>query len=258
MSVSPIPDLPDRDAPERATAKETVYRLAAIAFGHPTPEFHAALTAGTFHRAFDAAWSAVTGSRWPAPAASPGIAELEAGFITAFLHGHKGKPVSSLLAGDYHHLLAGSTRPNLMLNIAAFYRHFGLAAAKDDEGRDDEPDHLASMLEFMAVLTHLEARALERGADAAPYRRAQRDFLQRYLTPLLHAIRDRLRRYKVEDLDPTIAGLVEDMADFSAGQAVELEVHVGPYRDPDCADAGLRPTMSGSNGKHAIDQNLWG
>ena len=110
----------------------------------------------------------------------PDFAALEAGYITAFLHGPKGKPIASLLAGDHEHLLAGHARPVFMLNIAAFYRHFGLAAATEDEGRADEPDHLASLLEFMAVLAHLEARALSGGKDPSPYRRAQRDVLRRH------------------------------------------------------------------------------
>ncbi len=243
---------PAGDSAARAAAKETIWRLTALTFGHPTAEAHAAFANGDFHQAFDRAWSAITGRHWPAARPSSDFKECEAGYITAFLHGPKGKPIASLLAGDHENLLAGQARPVFMLNISAFYRHFGLQAATGDEGRADEPDHLASMMEFMAVLCHLEAKALHGGRDPSPCRRAQRDFIRRYVGPMLRTIAGRLRAGPPTGLDPVVAQLVEELPNWAESQAAELEVRVGPYRDPD------QPGFAGTKTKQVAAGDLWG
>ncbi len=250
----------DGDSPERAAAKETLWRLSAAAFCHPSAELQEAFEFGTFHEAFAAAWWQVTGKGWAQSPASPDFASLEAGYIIAFLHGRKGKPLASLLAGEYEDLLAGHTRPVFMLNVAAFYRHFGLKAATADEGHHDEPDHLASMFEFMAVLAYLEARALRQGRDAGPYRRAQRDFLRRHLIGLLNRIHEALRvQGGFAELDPTLSQLLQELPAFADGLASALEVRVGPYRDPE-AEASAPGAAAGATPKtgRVVDQNLWG
>lgn len=251
MSVAVTSRPPMGDSPGRAQAKERIWRLAALAFGHPSKEFFDAVASGQFQEAFSDAWADATGSPWPTMPVSEDFASFEAGYISAFLHGHGGKPVAALLAGDHESILAGLTRPSFMLNVAAFYKHFGLKAATGDEGKTDEPDHLASMLELMAVLCHFEATALARGRDASGYRRAQRDFLCRYLGPTLEAVAGLLRRDQVKLLDPTIAQLVQDMSDWAEVQINELEVRVGPFRDPDAPKAGSSPAEPAA-------QNLWG
>ncbi len=244
--------LPGGDSAERAAAKETIWRLVALAFGHPTAEMHAAFANGVFHQAFDRAWSAVTGRHWPTARSLPDFKEFEAGYITAFLHGPKGKPIAPLLAGDHENLLAGHARPVFMLNISAFYRHFGLQAATGDEGRADEPDHLASMVEFMAVLCHLEAKALSQGRDPSPFRRAQRDFIKRYLVPMMRTIAGCLHGGRATGLDPAIVQLVNELPAFTESQAVELEARVGPYRDPD------QPGFAETKTKQVAAGDLWG
>ncbi len=250
----------DGESPERAAAKETLWRLSAAAFCHPGPELQEAIRSGTFHEAFAEAWWQVTGKGWPKSPASADFASLEAGYIIAFLHGRKGRPLASLLAGEYEGLLAGHTRPVFMLNVAAFYRHFGLKAATQDEGYNDEPDHLASMAEFMAVLSHLEARALRQGRDAGPYRRAQRDFLRRHLIGLLHRVHAALRdQGGLADLDPTLRQLVQELPAFAERLAGELEVRVGPYRDPEADAGGPRVAAASSQeSRRVVDQDLWG
>jgi TorA maturation chaperone TorD len=138
-----------------------------------------------------------------------------------------------------------------MLNLIQLYKHFGLQAAAQDEGRQDEPDHMASMTEFIAVLCHLEATALERGGDPSPYRRAQRDFLCRFLAPSLEAVAGLLRRAALPDLDPTVFQALQDMAAWSQSQITELEARVGPFRDPDAPTRPDRPAEPAA-------QNLWG
>lgn len=251
MSVAVSSRPPMGDSPQRAQAKECIWRLAALAFGHPSVEFFDAVASGQFHAAFSDAWADATGVPWPRMPVSPDFASFEAGYITAFLHGNGGKPVAALLAGDHEEILAGLSRPSFMLNVAAFYKHFGLKAATGDEGKNDEPDHLASMLELMSVLCHLEATALAKGKDASGYRRAQRDFLCRYLGPTLKAVAGLLRRHPVTLLDPTIGQLVQDMSAWTEVQINELEVRVGPFHDPDAPKTGSAPA-------EPTAQNLWG
>lgn len=251
MSVASTSRPPMGNSPGRARAKETIWRLAALAFGHPSKEVYEAIASGQFHAAFSETWVSTTGSPWPLMPPSPDYASFEAGYISAFLHGRGGKPTAALLAGDHEHILAGFTRPVFMLNVAAFYKHFGLKAATGDEGKNDEPDHLASMLELMAVLCHLEARALTSGKDADGYRRAQRDFLCRYLHATLETVAGLLRRTPVNDLDPTLAQLVQDMNVWAETQVNELEARVGPFRDPDAPRPATAPAEQ-------AEQNLWG
>ena len=222
---------------------------AALAFAHPTPEFVEAIASGAYGDALGDAWGAVTGRGRARVETGADFARYEAGYIAAFLHGPTGKPVASLLAGDHERLLAGLSRPVMMLNIAEFYRAFGLKAAVEDEGKTDEPDHIAAMAEFMAVLCHLEAKAITRPTDPSAPRRAQRDFLARFLAPMLEEVDAGLRGRCPEELDPVLAGLVQDLGPFARQQIAELEAVVGPYHDPDAPS----PERSG-----AAPQNLWG
>lgn len=240
--------MPLANTPERANATGAIYRLAAAAFGHPLPELQQALSDGSFHTAFNTAWHQITGRKWPRCQASADFAALESGYIDTFVHGRSGKPRVPLLAGEYENLLGGQTRPSFMLNVQAFYRHFGLRAAASDEGRADEPDHLVDMLEFMAVLSHLEARALVEHTDPSAYRRAQRDFLHRCLVPMLDAMRHGMASEKHLSLDATLVRMVEDLPEWARQQLAELEARVGP-----CADTAERAARQ----PRAVAQNLW-
>ena len=251
MSIARPDALPMGDSPDRARAKETLWRLTALALAHPAAEFHEALAQGDFHAGFSEAWGRVTGQLWPDPGHAPSFEAFEAGYISAFLHGPGGKPVADLRAGGHEPVLAGLTRPVFMLNLIQFYRHFGLQTATEDEGHTDEPDHMVAMTEFMAVLCHLEAAALEKDKDPAPSRRAQRDFLSRFVAPPFEAVAGQLRRTAVPDLDPTVAQLVQDMAAWSRSHIAELEARVGPFRNP---DAPAAPTHAAQ----PATQNLWG
>ena len=51
---------------------------------------------------------------------------------------------------------------------------------KLDDDTHELPDHVAIEFEFMKVLAFLEGLATERGVDAMPFFRAERDFLQRH------------------------------------------------------------------------------
>lgn len=257
MSIERPITLPMGNSSARAEAKETLWRLLALAVAHPTPESHAVMLDGRFQEAFDAAWRQVNGRHWPSPDVQRDYADFESGYIDAFLHGFKGRPVAPILAGEYESVLAGLLRPVFMLNLTAFYKHFGLQAATQDEGRQDEPDHLSVMAEFMAVLCHLEARALSQRRDASPYRRAQRDFLRRYLCPFLDMVGQRLDREQRQALDPCVRQALTDISRWAQQLANELEASVGVFRDPDAPDMSTISTTIGSSPELAI-QNLWG
>lgn len=238
-----------RVAPDWVRAHESLWRLGALALAHPTPEFHAALQGGAFQAALAEAWDEAGMGTLPAAVTEGDFAAFEAGYIAAFLHGQGGKPVASLLAGDHEALLAGVSRPVFMLNIAGFYRHFGLQPARADEGRADEPDHLVTMMEFMAVLSHLESRALQAGRDPAPLRRAQRDFLARHLAPFLETIAEALHRPVSPGLDHSQSLILAGYTTWARTLLARLEQQVGPYRD--------RAAAAAHRGEPA-EQDLWG
>lgn len=243
-----INGVPMGDSPERARASIALFRLTAAALAHPVPELHQTLADGRFHQAFNEAWQAITGRPWPRSPCSRSFTDLEAGYIDIFMHGQRGEPRVHLLAGDYDSLRNGVTRPVFMLNIQAFYQHFGLQAATADEGRHEEPDHVATMLEFMAVLHHLEAQALERGADPSAYRRAQRDFLQRYLLPLADTIYKEVSLQRGGNLDANLIRIIEDLPIRLHQQLAELELRVGTGTNVSAPEAAQPRKLA---------QNLW-
>ncbi|MDR5902010.1 molecular chaperone TorD family protein [Halomonas icarae] len=234
-------------APEEArlAARETLYRLAAALFGYPLAETQQALEDGRLHAALSSAWQTLTGEPWPRLAPSASLADLEVGYMATFVHGRRGAPRVPLVASAYADLVAGQTPGNYLLNVQAFYRHFGLTAAGGDEGHADEPDHLVAMLEFCALLCHLERQALGSGGDPSPSRRAQRDFLARYLGPLLHAVRLCFVEAGDHGLDATLAQLTEALPDWADDQQAALAAQVGPCPPPRSesgqAEAETRP-----------------
>lgn len=238
---------PPSSAVARAEARGAVYRLAAAALGYPLAETQQAFADGRFHQSLDEAWQRLDGEPWPRLAPSASLADLEVGYMATFVHGERGKPRVPLVANAYPELLAGLSPGSYLLNVQAFYRHFGLTAALGDEGHTDEPDHLVAMLEFCALLCHLERRALEGDADPAPYRRAQRDFLARCLGPLLHAVREHYAQQRDLGLDATLERLIQTLPDWADRQRLTLEAEVGPCPGPN----GDRPTPD------TASQPLW-
>ncbi len=234
MSVPAPPAVPPVEE-DRVAAAETVYRLAAALFGYPLTETQQALEDGRFRAALNPAWQLLTGEQWPVLPSSPNLTALQVGYTATFMHGPRGKPRVPLVASAYHSLLNGQTPGNYLLNVQAFYRHFGLQAARGDEGHAEEPDHLVAMLEFCALLCHLEGQALANNRDASPYRRAQRDFIARYLAPLLDAIRECFDDAREHGLDPTLARLIDTLPDWTRAQQASLASQVGPCPPPRAA-----------------------
>ena len=228
MSLSA--DLPSRqNEAERAQAREAIYRLAAVAMGYPLEETLEALQEGRLQAALSAALQSLGDAPWPELEVSDSLDDLQVGYMSTFIHGRRGKPRVALVASAHENLIGGQTPGAFLLNVQAFYSHFGLKAAVEDEGHQDEPDHLVAMLEFCALLCHLETQALEQEKDAAPYRRAHRDFLARYLLSLLQVIRAGYAKESQHGLDPNLAHLLEVLPDWASNQQRALEALVGVY-----------------------------
>ena len=99
---------------------------------------------------------------------------LEAEYLAAFEVGRGGKPVA---------LFEGINRPEngrdgILQDLFRFYEFFDVRLNENDR---DYPDHLVTELEFVAWLCQQEHAADGRGGDAASFRRAARDFLDRHL-----------------------------------------------------------------------------
>ncbi len=214
---------------ESAQARETVYRIAAAVLGYPLEETLQALQEGRLQTVLSQAWQALGGQAWPELDVSESLQALEVGYMATFIHGKRGKPRVPLVASAHAELIGGQTPGAFLLNVQAFYSHFGLKAAVEDEGHQDEPDHVVAMLEFCALLCYLERQALTQAKDAAPYRRAQRDFLMRYLLPLLQSIRSMYAKERHLGLDPTLEHLLQELPDWAANQQLSLEQLVGAY-----------------------------
>lgn len=109
------------------------------------------------------------------------LVTLEGHYLATFETGPR-KPPLSLYEGSY---VTDRPRADLLLEIDAFYRHFGLVPSEKPR---DFVDTLTAELEFLRFLVAKEAQAIEQALDARPYQRAQYDFLGRHLVPFLVAM----------------------------------------------------------------------
>ncbi|MBV0934521.1 molecular chaperone TorD family protein [Marinobacterium weihaiense] len=213
-------------------ARGVLFRLAAALFDYPLAETQQAIESGRVAHLMEQALATLGEPTCPLLAASASQTDLEVGYMATFIHGRRGKPRVPLVASAYPILLKGEAQASYLLNVQTFYKHFGLKAATEDEGMLDEPDHLVAMLEFCALLCHLETQALNNRRDPSHCRRALRDFLTRYLIPLLNALRSRYHSEPEQGLDATLAHLIEVLPELAEHQRDALEEQVGPCPQP--------------------------
>lgn len=95
-----------------------------------------------------------------------------------------GGPPCPLYGGLY-----AADRAKVMEECVRFYNHFGLQPA---ESPRELPDQLLTELEFLHFLAFREMQALGEGQDPGPWRRAQRDFLQRHPARWVPRLHERL------------------------------------------------------------------
>lgn len=113
-----------------------------------------------------------------------GYEEFQSSYIGLFeVGGELGSP-SPLYEGEF-----GGGRMKVMEEVLRFYHYFGLRISED---KRDRPDHLASELEFMHLLTFKETEGLIQGVDRSAYRQAQRDFLRFHLTGFVSAVASKI------------------------------------------------------------------
>lgn len=159
------------------------YQLLGTAFAYPQADLFEAVRRGHFAAALADAIAAAAPRLLPLLEAGiddfrlPNNATLDglaADYLDAFELGTP-RPVVSLYEGSY---APDIERSEILLEVKAFYQHFGLAVS--DDLREPE-DHLAAELEFMQFLTAKQAADESAGGNPAPYLRAQIDFLDRHL-----------------------------------------------------------------------------
>ncbi|HXG52760.1 MAG TPA: molecular chaperone TorD family protein [candidate division Zixibacteria bacterium] len=109
---------------------------------------------------------------------------FQSAYMALFEIGGEHGPPAPLYEGEY-----GGGRLKVMEEVLRFYHFFGLRLSGE---KRDRPDHLASELEFMHVLTFKEAEAEVRGESRRPYREAQRDFLRFHLNEFVSAVADKV------------------------------------------------------------------
>ncbi|MFQ5697579.1 MAG: molecular chaperone TorD family protein [Myxococcota bacterium] len=102
--------------------------------------------------------------------------------------------------------LYGDARMKTMEEAVRFYNHFGLSRVEE---RGELPDHLTTELEFLHYLAFREAQALRDGGDAGPYRRAQRDFIERHPGRWVPELRKRLESNEALPFFQTYARALE-------------------------------------------------
>lgn len=111
--------------------------------------------------------------------------DLEADYLAAFEVG-RGTAAVPLFEGMHR---GDMGREGILEDLLRFYEYFGVRL---NESNLEYPDHLVTEIEFLAWLCMQEQAAERDERDAAPFRRAARDFLERHLAAWLPAFLQRL------------------------------------------------------------------
>ena len=171
-----------------AAARSALYARLAQALAFPSPELAQAAARGEFLAGLEDELAALPYPLHPLPEDRAALADpaldypgLEEEYIRLFEVG-PGRPPCPLYEGAHR-----SGRMKLMEELVRFYHHFGLRTLPGDL-----PDHLCAELEFMHYPSFKETAAHPAGQPPDPYRRAQRDFLERHLCSWLPRLRAQL------------------------------------------------------------------
>jgi DMSO reductase family type II enzyme chaperone len=175
-----------------ARARSELYRLFAAALEHPDTELRGEFARGGLRDALARLLPQVIpelSARLDgvALAAVPALEELAADYSALFDVGTSGKPPCPLHGGAY----GGAERIAVMEEVVRFYDHFGLRVAQTT---NEMPDQLGAELEFLHFLAFRQAELAEQGGDAAPYRRAERDFVERHPGRWVPEMRTRMEK----------------------------------------------------------------
>ncbi len=125
--------------------------------------------------------------------------DLAVEYTRLFDAGVKGPPCP-LYGGLY-----SDARMKKMEEAIRFYNHFGLTLSEEQR---ELPDHLITQLEFLHYLSYREVESLQRGVDPGPFRRAQRDFIERHPGAWVPKLRERLAREEAPPFFVALLGIV--------------------------------------------------
>jgi DMSO reductase family type II enzyme chaperone len=219
MTTGTLEGLRDEDE-LRAAARSRAFGLFAGAFTYPEGEALDDVRSGRLAQALAEALGAL----------DPGLAagldrealcdggaddELAVEFTRLFDVGASGPPCP-LYGG-----LWGGARMKTMEEAVRFYDFFGLKLA---ESPRELPDHVTIELEFLHSLAYREAEALQADSDADPYRRAQRDFIERHPGRWIPRLRAKLEGQEAPRFFLALVGALERL--LASAQA-ELSASAG-------------------------------
>lgn len=158
--------------------RSLLYSLLSRAFRLPSAQQHEEIRQGQFANEVDRAlkdlpYDGLKGGDWGRGGAGLDYQAVQSDYIALFEVGGNYGPPCFLYEGEY-----GGGRMKVMEEVLRFYHHFGLRLSSE---KRDRPDHLASELEFMHMLTFKEAETLALGKERQAYLDAERDFLRLHL-----------------------------------------------------------------------------
>ena len=216
---------------EAYALRSLIYASFVEAFEYPDAEMLEAVRSGALAVALEQMLAALDpsladGVQWDALRdAGRSDDDLLAEYTRLFIAGMDG-PACSLEEGV--HL---RTSLDAMEEALRFYKHFGLALP---EGRQEQPDHLKTELEFLHYLTFQEAQSVAEGAEVDGLRRAQRDFIERHPGAWVPIVREKLVAAEAMPFFVELARLLERYLD---AERRRLCLMVGPV--PSTESIGL-------------------
>ncbi|MBI4529356.1 MAG: molecular chaperone TorD family protein [Deltaproteobacteria bacterium] len=169
-------------------SRSLLYSLFSRSFRFPQPELYESVKAGQFSEQIQASIANLPHNGLKAGELGRGMGvdydKFQSNYIGLFEVGGESGPPAPLYEGEY-----GGGRLKVMEEVLRFYHHFGLRLSTE---KRDRPDHLATEMEFMHLLTFKEAEALLQGKTKAAYVNAQRDFLRYHVGDLVSSVSRRL------------------------------------------------------------------
>lgn len=250
MKQSSTPPSPEDNATTRiddnTAARIQVYRLLAAAFRYPIDDFFENLVDGKCRVALSETLSMSSYHDSPfeeellklmekieASLAQMNFEDYEVLFAETFEVGAPAPPCPPY---------EGSQRKSLprnaaMLQISAFYKHFGLKMDQK-EGKRELPDHISAELEFLQFLTFKEAQARGENDEKddkellTGYLLAQTDFLRRHPLRWISSFANKLAEIRPGEAPSLFAELttlfLHEEWDLAAGRLKEMGVDVEP------------------------------
>ncbi len=173
---------------EQIASRSFLYSLFSRGFRFPSQEQCESIKAGKFADEVQGAIGNLPYDGFQSLALGRGegmsYEEFQGNYIALFEVGGAQGPPSFIYEGEY-----GGGRMKVMEEVLRFYHHFGLRLSQE---KRDRPDHLASELEFMHLLTFKETETLVQGKERVPYLRAEIDFLRLHLGDFVAAVARRV------------------------------------------------------------------